>query len=223
MSADGRLRIKPIVIELNARGILTRGGVIHPPDPGPINGRRTHGTRLATGVQLALVQSERLELLGGGANGRDLGMRRGAVGGSDLIPAAGDDFGHAGPRPRRRARRSSPHLGPRQPDGRPHEIRFHPRMLPLKPRGCTGFLKGHRLRQKTRKIGLRGCRASAETMGFNETRNRHPRRGIGNQTVELVPVRTRRTGRRNAGRRFPHSPPPRDDETGFFEPASSPE
>src|SRR5436190_2030701 len=87
--------------------------------------KAAHWTRLATGIELAIVQLKRLQPLAGIANGDNFGMGRRIVRGSDLIAAAPNDFVASDyNRPKRSTLAAAHHIN-RKPDGFAHEPGFH--------------------------------------------------------------------------------------------------
>src|SRR5207237_579038 len=92
---------------------------------GPVDGRETHRTRLATGVQIAIIETEGLKPATRIANGDDFGVRSGIVGRGDLIAAAPY---YAVPFHNDRAKRAAfaaAHHVNREPDRRAHEFFVH--------------------------------------------------------------------------------------------------
>ena len=87
------------VVESHRGGVLAREGVVNPFQPRPVDGRQTHGARLATGVDFRASEMITAKVVAGVADGDDFGMRRRVIAGSHLIAAAPDDtilFHHNG-------------------------------------------------------------------------------------------------------------------------------
>ena len=105
---EAEFGVQKRVVESHRGGVLAREGVVNPFQPRPVDGRQTHGARLATGVDFRATEMITAKVAAGVADGDDLGVRRRVVGGSHLIAAAPDDtvfFHHNGAK---RAARSAP-------------------------------------------------------------------------------------------------------------------
>ena len=79
------------VVEAGTCRIGGAGSEINGVEARPVGGSETHGTRLATGVKLAAGEGESPERPGCGADGVDLSMSGGIVGGGDGVRAFADD------------------------------------------------------------------------------------------------------------------------------------
>src|SRR5207249_1237606 len=124
---DGQrdLAINEIIIEGDARGILAGVAVKDAAQARPIHRAQTHRTRLATGVEIAIIELEGLEPPAGVANGDDLGVGSRVVAGSDLVAAAPDDFVSFDDDGAEGSAHAAAHHLDREPDGLAHECPLH--------------------------------------------------------------------------------------------------
>jgi len=123
------LAINKIIIESDPRCIFSRVAVENPPESRPINRRQTHRARFAARIQFAIIKLEGPEPLAGIANSNNLGMRRGIVGGSDLVTAASDNPTASDDDCAKRSTFTAAHHVYGKPNGLAHEFGFHSNCL----------------------------------------------------------------------------------------------
>ena len=121
----GDFVVDQVVVEINPLRVLAGVAVINFLEARPVDRGQTHRARLATGVEFAIVEMEIFQPLAGVTDGHHLCVRRGIVGGSDLIPAAPDDLSFADDHSAERPAVIAAHLDPREPDCFVHVFILH--------------------------------------------------------------------------------------------------